>query len=148
VNLSSPTTGATLAYSSGLGTITDNDPPPTLTISDASISEASSGSTTMSFQVSLNTVSGKTITVNYATANGTATAGEDYTAVTSTLTFTPGQTQKTINITILGDALYESTETVLLNLTPNANVTIPDTQAVGTIQDNDYGLMLPFIVKQ
>lgn len=148
VNLSSPTNGATLADSSGLGTITDNDPPPTLTISDASISEASSGSTTMSFQVSLNTVSGKTITVNYATANGTATAGEDYTAVTSTLTFTPGQTQKTINITILGDALYESAETVLLNLTPNANVTIPDTQAVGTIQDNDYGLMLPFIVKQ
>lgn len=148
VNLSNPTNGATIADSSGQGTINDNDPPPTLSIADATVTEGSSGSVTMNFQLTLNAASGKTITINYATANGTATAGSDYVAVNSSVTFTPGQTQRTISITILGDALFENAETVLLNLTPNANVNMPDTQAVGTINDNDYGLMLPMIIKQ
>ncbi|HBL61393.1 MAG TPA: calcium-binding protein, partial [Cyanobacteria bacterium UBA8803] len=76
-------------------------------------------------------------TVNFATANGTATAGSDYTAVSGTLTFAAGETSKTITVPIVGDTTNESNETFTLNLTNPTNATIADAQGGGTITNDD-----------
>jgi len=95
--------------------------------------------------VSLSAPSGKTVTVDYATANGTtnpATAGSDYIAKDGTLTFQPGQTSKTLNVTVLGDALHEANETFFMKLSNAVNATLGDAQGIGTITDDD-GPLLP-----
>ena len=76
---------------------------PSLSIADASVTEGNSGTTTANFTVTLSAAATSTVTVNYATANGTATAGSDYVAASGTLTFTAGQTSKTIPVTVNGD---------------------------------------------
>ncbi len=91
-----------------VGTIVDDDtaPPPvvpTLTINDASITEGDSGASQLSFTVKLSQAATGPVTVNYSTANGSATAGSDYTAATGTLTFAAGETTKTIAVPIAGD---------------------------------------------
>ena len=83
--------------------------------------------------VSLSTTSNQTVTVAYSTANGTATAGQDYTSASSTVTFAPGQTSRVINISVTGDTTDEANETVLVNLASPVNATIQDSQAVLTI---------------
>lgn len=84
---------------------------------------------------------GLTASVNYATSNGSAIAGSDYTATSGTLTFNPGETQKTITVAISDDALVEGNETFAVNLTgPSAGAALgsPSTSTV-TIVDNDGG---------
>src|SRR5262249_36977836 len=88
-------------------------------------------------QAKLSAPSGRTVTVNYATAAGTATAGTDYQSKTGTLSFSPGTTTQTITVTVNGDTTPEQDETLLVNLSSPVNVTIADSQAVGTIQDDD-----------
>jgi hypothetical protein len=96
LNLSSPSSGASIADAQGLGTIYDNEGPPALVVADASATEALGP---VSITVSLTHATTSTVTVNYATANGTATAGSDYTAKPSTtLTFNPGQVSKTVPV--------------------------------------------------
>lgn len=70
----------------------------------------------MTFTVSLSNSSVSNVSVNYATANGTAIAGSDYTAKSSSLTFTPGQTTKTLTVVSLADTIYEAAETMFVNL--------------------------------
>ena len=110
--------GATIGNAIGTGTINDNDATPSLTIDNVSVTEGNAGSVTAAFTVTLSAVSGRQVTVNYSTANGTATAGSaDYTAVpTTTLTFAPGDTARTINVSVLGDTRYEAAETFRVNL--------------------------------
>ncbi len=92
----------------------------------------------MTFTVTLSNASSQTVTVNFATANGTAVAGSDYTARSGTLTFSPGSTTQTVAITITGDSTRESSETLFLNLSgASATATIADAQGMGTIIDND-----------
>jgi hypothetical protein len=136
VTLSNPS-NAYLARNEAIGTILDNDPLPSLAVNDVIITEGDSGSKTASFSVTLSGPSGKTVQVSYATANGTATAGADYTAVSGTLTFTPGQTSKTVSVTILGDLLDEENETFNVNLSNPQNATLSKSLGIGTIQDND-----------
>jgi hypothetical protein len=81
---------------SGTGTITDDDALPTLTISDATESFS-----TCTFTVTLSAVSGRDVTFDYATADGTKSAGTDYTAASGTLTFAAGETSKTVTVSIL-----------------------------------------------
>ena len=77
--------GATIGTAIGTGTIIDNDATPSLTIDNVSVTEGNAGSVTAVFTVTLSAVSGRQVTVNYSTANGTATAASgDYTAVTTT----------------------------------------------------------------
>ena len=76
------------------------------------------------------------VTVNYATANGTATTA-DYTAASGTLTFAPGVTTQTITVAITDDSIFEASENFTVNLTAPLNATIADAQGVGTITDND-----------
>ncbi|HBE20004.1 MAG TPA: hypothetical protein DEG17_06040 [Cyanobacteria bacterium UBA11149] len=128
---------ATIGDAQGIGTIIDNDPIPSLAVNDVTISEGNSGSKNAVFTVSLSAASGKTVTVNFATANGTATAGVDYTARSGTLTFNPGETSKTVSVPIIGDTVVEGNETFSVNLSGASNATIADTQGVATISNDD-----------
>ena len=85
--------------------------------------------------MTLNTVSGRPVTVDYATANGTAVAPADYQAASGTLTFTPGQTTRQLTVLVNGDLLDEANETYFVNLSNPGNATIADGQGVG----HDHG---------
>jgi hypothetical protein len=76
-----------------------------------SVTEGNSGTSNATFTVSLSAASGQAVSVNWATANGTATAPDDYTAGNGTLTFNAGETTKQFNITVFGDTLVEPNET-------------------------------------
>ncbi|MFN6273270.1 MAG: Calx-beta domain-containing protein [Microcystis sp.] len=110
---------------------------PFLTISNPTIVENNSGTNNLIFKVTLSTTSTQTITVNYATADDTATAGSDYTAKTGTLTFTPGQISQDIIISVNGDTAIEPDETFLINLANPSNALITDNQGLGTITNDD-----------
>ncbi len=121
-----------------MATITDDDGPPGLSVDNATVTEGNSGTTNANFTVSLSPASGKTVTVNYATANGTAVAPADYTAKSSTtLTFNPGQTSLPVTVVTKGDTLDEDNETFTLDLSAPSNATLSDGQGVGTITDDD-----------
>jgi hypothetical protein len=132
-------TGVQLMNSTGVGTILDNDPPPTITITaKVSAKEGNTGTTSFKFIVTLSAPSEKEVRVNFATANGTATtADNDYVAQSGSLTFAPGQTSKTISIAVKGDKKNEATETFFLNLSSATNATILSAQGIGEILDDD-----------
>src|SRR5262249_8577029 len=90
----------------------------TLSIPDVSMNEGNKSKSNMAFAVTLSKASTKKVTVQYATTslNGTATAGSDYVAKSGTLTFNPGITKQTFNISIIGDKTVEPTETFKVNL--------------------------------
>ncbi len=136
VNLSNAS-NATIADAQGVGTITDDDAPPTLSISDVTIVEGSGTNPLARFTVSLSAASGKTVTVSYATADGTALANSDYVAKSGTLTFNPGQTSKVVAVTVLGDAVDEADEVFKVDLSDATNATIADNRGRGTITDDD-----------
>ena len=110
---------------------------PTVSIGDVTVSEGNSGTKLAQFVVSLSAGSPSTVTVGYATANGTATAGSDYVAKSGTLTFAPGTVQATFNVTINGDTTVEPDETFVVNLSSPAGALIADGQGVGTITNDD-----------
>ncbi len=115
MNLASPT-NATIVDGHGVGTITDDDPLPALSVNDVTVSEGNAGTANATFTVTLAPVSGRTVTVDYATEDGTATAPADYIAATGTLTFLPGQTSRTVSVAVRGDLLDEINETYVVNL--------------------------------
>ena len=126
---------ATISSATATATITDDDAPPTLSIGDVTIAENAG---TASVNVTLSAASAKSITVNYASANATATAGSDYTALSSTtLTFAPGDTSKTVTASITNDTLDEADETFTIALTSPTNATISAATGTVTITDND-----------
>jgi hypothetical protein len=112
---------------------------PSLTISNVSLTEGDSGSQLAVFTLTLSAASSNTVTVQYATADGTATAASDYVATSGSVTFAPGETQKTISVTVNGDTTYETDETFLVNLTNPSNATLSVSQGQGTIQNDDLG---------
>ena len=137
--LSNPTGGATLGTpNSAILTIVDDDPPASLSISDATQAEGNSGTSTITFTVSLTPASALTAMVNYATSDGTATAGSDYVTNSGTLTFAPGVTSQTVSVTINGDTTTEQNETFFVNLTSPVNAVVTDSQALGTITNDDF----------
>jgi PKD repeat protein len=111
---------------------------PGLSISDVLVTEGDEGAVNAVFTVTMSAARSQPVTVAFATANGTATAGSDYQATGGTLTFPPGTTIQTITVNVLGDTVDEgSDETFLVNLSSATNATIADAQGVGTIQDDD-----------
>ncbi|MFC1587979.1 Calx-beta domain-containing protein [Planctomycetota bacterium] len=114
-----------------------NDDFATISIDDVTVAEGADGQTAADFTVSLFCESSFTVTVDYDSANDTATAGADYTAVTGTLTFTPGQTSKTVSVDVDGDTIDEIDETYTVDLTNATNTTIDDDEGLGTITDDD-----------
>jgi hypothetical protein len=139
VNLSSPT-GAVLAPPFlHTVTIADDDPEPVLAITDTSTVEPATVDVLATHTVSLIPQSGRTVTVNYGTADGTATAGPDFTPVSGVLTFPPGTTSRQVQVAVRPDDLDEPNETFFVNLGPAVNVNVPASDMVGegTIQDID-----------
>jgi hypothetical protein len=140
VGLSNPV-NATISDGIGNANITDDDAPPALSIANANplyTVEGNSGTTTMSFVVSLSVASGKSITVDYATSNGTAVAPGDFVAIPTTLlSFNAGQTTKTISVTANGDTLDEANEFLYVNLSNAVNASISDNSGYGYIEDDD-----------
>jgi len=137
VNLSNPV-NATIADGQGIGTIQNDDVQLTLSINDVSKPEGNSGTTNFDFTVSLNATPNVEVRVDFATANGSATAGEDYIATSGTLVFPAGgATTQTVTVQVYGDQTVESNETFYVNLSNPVNATISDGQGLGTIQNDD-----------
>ena len=137
LNISNPSVGE-ITDNQGICTITDDDAAPTMSISDATVTEGNSGTANLVYTVTLFQQSGKIVTVDCATQEGTATvADNDYTAKATTLTFAPGETSKTITVEIPVDTVYEPEETFTVNLSGASNASIADSTALGTITDND-----------
>lgn len=137
VNLSGQT-NSTIADASGRGVITNDDGTPTLSINDVTVTEGNSGTVNATFTVTLTVASGLPVSVNYQTADGTATAPSDYTAIPLTaLNFAPGETQKTITVVVQGDTLVEANETFFVNLSGAVNAAVSDNQGLGTITNDD-----------
>ena len=107
------TVGTTTAVT---GTITNDDFPSINLSANQTIVEGNTNPQNVTYTVTLSSTSPQPITVQYATANGTATAGLDYTRTNVTLTFNPGVTSQVINIPILNDSLNEADETFTLSL--------------------------------
>ncbi len=115
--------------------VTDVDEAPAIRVANAEATEGDD--TEMLFRVTLQSASSGTVTVNYATADGTATAGEDYTATSGTLTFAPGETEKTVAVAIIDDTVEDSEETFRLVLSVPSGATLADSEAVGTILNTE-----------
>src|SRR5205823_1630231 len=112
ITLSNPSNASLGATAVHTYTILDDDPLPSLSINSPTILEGNNGNVQVAFTVTLSAVSARNVTVDYATADGTATAPADYTAIpTTTLTFNPGETNKTFNVQIKPDSLDELNET-------------------------------------
>jgi hypothetical protein len=129
---------ATLSDGTATGTIVDNDSPPVLSIANTSVTEGNSGTATASVTVTLSKAYSSPVSVNYATANSTATAGSDYTAATGSVTFNPGETTKTVAIAITGDTEVESDETFKVNLSNASGASIGISSGTVTITNDDF----------
>jgi probable HAF family extracellular repeat protein len=116
---------------------TDPPPQPGITVFDVSLTEGQSGTQTAYFYVRLSFESTSEVTIAYSTANGTATAGSDYTATSGTLTIPAGHLIRTIGVPVRGDRSREANEVFYVNLTNSSGATIVDGQGVGTIRNDD-----------
>ena len=121
----------------GVGTIVNDDPLPSLTINDVTVLEGNAGTVNAVFTITLSAVSGQTVSVNYATADGTATAPADYTSTSGTAIFPVGTTTQTVTVVVNGETVPEANETFFVNLSGATNATIADNQGVGTITNDD-----------
>ena len=132
----SSATNATLGDATATGMIEDDDSPPVLSVSDASAAEGDA----VAFTVSLSAASSQQATVDYATSDGTAASGTDYTAESGTLTFAANETTKTVSVATTDDSVDENDETFTLTLSSATNATLGDATATGTINDDDESL--------
>ncbi|HEY8561340.1 MAG TPA: Calx-beta domain-containing protein [Pyrinomonadaceae bacterium] len=137
--LSGVTGGATIgANNPATVTIESKDPAPpgTITVSDVRVAEGNTGGAVATFTVTYTGVNPASASVQYATANGTATANLDYLPTSGTLTFDTGTT-RTVSVAIVGKTLKEANETFYLNLSNPVNAVLADSQGVGIIVDED-----------
>ena len=108
---------------------------PSLSVADAEGNEGAGAAIT--FAVTLDRAASGAVTVEYATADGTATAGEDYTATSGTLTFAAGVLSQSVAVALLDDAIDEGRETFTLQLSNATGAQIADSEATGTIINSD-----------
>lgn len=137
VTLSNPNLNATIFDGTGVGTITDDDAPPTISIGDVTQLELDAGNSAFTFNVTLSAPSSFPITVDFATAGGTATSGTDFLPNSGTLTFNPGVTSLPMTVQVVADVLDEANETFNVTLTNPTNATLFDGTGLGTITDDD-----------
>ncbi len=117
---------------------------PRVSVGDVAREEGNAGTTTFAFEVALSSPSSQTVTVDYATADGSATAaGSDYTTTSGTVTFAPGETSKTVTVLVRGDIVVEPDEDLFVNLSGAVNAAIADGQGKGTIQNDDLSPTAP-----
>ncbi|MGC9502624.1 PA14 domain-containing protein [Baaleninema sp.] len=113
-------------------------PDPTVTVQDVRVNEEDSGTTDLVFTVKLSAPNDEVVTVDYATSDGTATAGSDYTATSGTLSFAAGTVEQTVTVPVRGDGEIEDDETFSLQLSNATEAAIVDDSAVGTILNDDF----------
>ena len=128
---------AALADGEATGTITDDDAEPALTLSGPAAPAREGEDASLAFTVTLAPVSGREVTVGYATADGTAAAPGDYAETNGTLTFAAGETTKTITVPVVDDEVDEPDETFTLMLSGPVNATLAAAEATGTITDDE-----------
>lgn len=134
LNLSNATNGAVITDSQGVGTINNDDTAPSFTINNVTKEEGLN----LQFTVTKTGSTALTHNINYATANGTATAGSDYVARSGTMSFPPATSSKILGITGIEDSTVEPNETFYSNLSNATNgATISDSQGLGTITNDD-----------
>ena len=109
--------------------------PPAISASDANVQEAEGA--VLEFSVTLSHPSSRTVTVDYATADGTATAGSDYTAASGSLTFNAGDTSQTVEVAVLTDSDDESEETLTVTLSSASQASLDDATGTGTILNGE-----------
>ena len=142
VNLSNPL-NATAGDMQGLGTISNDEGVPTLTINDVSLAEGNGATTPFTFTLTLSSTSATPVTVDWATANNTAIAPGDYTAVTTTQATIPANTlSTTVVVQVVGDAVTEPNETFFVNLSNASGAAISDPQGLGTILNDEGALTI------
>jgi hypothetical protein len=132
VNLTSPV-NATLLNAVGTGTITNSNAAPTLSINNPSVNRPQSGTVNEVFTVTLTGATKDVATVAYATADGSAKAGTDYTAESGTLTFNVGTTAQNITVPVIGSTISSGTETFVVNLSSPTNAQPSTLQGTGSI---------------
>ena len=130
--------GAVIDAGTATGTITDNDDEPTVSVEDATGTEGADAD----FVVELSAASGRDVTVDYATSDGTAVGGSDFVSASETLTIAAGAVGATVSVGLTDDAEDEESETFDFLLTSPSNATVLDGSATGTIVDNDDSPML------
>ena len=109
--------------------------PAGIAVADARVDENTHAA--LAFAVTLDRAASGTVTVDYATSNGTATAGADYTATSGTLRFAAGEQSKSVSVAVLDDDHDEGEETVTLTLSNASGARITDGTATGTIKNRD-----------
>ena len=109
--------------------------PPAIAISDATVQEGEGA--VLVFTATLSHASSRTVTVDYATSDGTAVAGSDYTAASGALTFNAGDTSQTVQVTVLTDSEDESQETLTLTLSNPSQATLDDATGTGAIENGE-----------
>jgi chitinase len=140
VNVTTPNSYAGISRGAAYGTIwNDEPPPPEISISDASVVEGDTGTTSIQFTVSLSNSFNLPVTVQYATRDGSATAGSDYQPDSGTLTFAPNDsTPQIITIEVIGDQAAEPDKSFFVDVTtPDSYATISRGTGVGTIWDDE-----------
>jgi len=110
---------------------------PSISVADAVVAEGNAGTTQASFAVTLSSASQQTVTCNFATSNGTATAGSDYVATSGSLSFAAGEVSKTVVVLVNGDTVDETQETFFLDLSNVQNATVGSSRGTGFISDDD-----------
>jgi hypothetical protein len=138
LNISNLSGGGTITDASAVVTILNDDGASGLSVADATTNpEGNTGSTDALHAVTLSVASASTVTVDFATADDTATAGLDYTATNGTLTFAPNTVVLNVTVSVTGDLLDEADETYFVNLSNAVGAPIVDGQGLGTIVDDD-----------
>ena len=110
---------------------------PSVSIGDAAVTEGNTGTATLSFPVTLSSPAARPVSIGYATVDGTAVAPSDYVAASGTLTFSPGETARTIPVGVVSDTAVEPNETLTMTISGPVNATIGRGAATGTITNDD-----------
>lgn len=140
ITLSNPTDGSALMQPlAAVLNIIDSSHLPVLSAGGASVNEADSGSTNTVLKVSMSAATGQVVTVNYIATGISARKGADFQALSGKLTFNPGETEKTVTVSVLNDLLDEVDETFYLALSNPTHAALPTSgnPQVVTIFDND-----------
>jgi len=126
---------AVVGDAQGIATIVDDEP--RMNITSVTKNEGNSGNTPFTFTVSMAAASSAAVTVNFATADGSAKAGEDYAARTGSLTFNAGETSKTVTVNVKGDRKSEWQEVFYVNLSGASGALLASSQGTGVVRNDD-----------
>ena len=110
---------------------------PTVSVADAVTTEGNSGTSALTFPVTLSGPDARPVTVRFATADGSAVAPDDYEPTSGTLTFQPGETSKAVTVAIKGDTVNETDETLAVLVSSPSNAVLGRTQGFGSIVDDE-----------